>query len=88
MIDVNIKGVQYGIPAALLSMKQQGIRAIDFGRVREGDAALHSRPYQGDRLRFGRRWTVAMAESHTAEADSQYIKIAVSKFALLHFLSS
>ena len=62
-------------------------RPVDFGGVKECDAALHGRVQQRRHLLliFGR--AVRKAHSHAAEADGRHFQIAFSKFAFLHYFS-
>jgi hypothetical protein len=59
-------------------------RAVDLGRVEEGDAALDGRAEQRDRILLLRETAVGKGHSHAAEAERRYFQIAFSQFALLH----
>jgi len=58
-------------------------RAIDFGRVEEGDAALDGRANDGDQVLSVR----GRAVTHAAEPQGRNFQPAISKFALFHFIS-
>src|SRR5579862_3065806 len=60
------------------------VGAIDFGRVKESDTALHGGMKKIGHLLliFGR--AVAEAHSHAAKPEGRNLQIAFSKFALLH----
>src|SRR4030095_6301705 len=63
-------------------------RTVDLGGVEEGDAALHcftDQRYHSIPVRGG---AAMVTHSHAAEPDSRNFQVAVSKFALLHFLNS
>ena len=61
-----------------------GERAVDFGGVEEGDTAFERRPDERNSLLLVDRGTVAVAQSHAAEADGRNLESTVSKRALLH----
>jgi hypothetical protein len=61
-------------------------RAIDFRGVEEGHAALDRRPDECDRLALVRCGTVAMAQSHAAEANGRDFEAAVAEFPCLHLI--
>ena len=48
-----------------------GERAVDFGGVEEGDAALHRRPDERDHLAAVRRRTTVVVQAHAAQADGR-----------------
>jgi hypothetical protein len=58
--------------------------AVDFGGVKEGDAAVDGGVKKSGHLLlvFGR--TVGKAHSHAPQAESRNFQVAASKFALLH----
>ena len=62
-------------------------RAVGLGGVEEGDAALDSRADEGDRFRFVRRWPIALAEAHAAQAEGRDRQFAASECSLLHGVS-
>jgi hypothetical protein len=61
-------------------------RAVDFGGVEEGDAAIDGRPKECDHLLLVCRRAVRKAHSHAAEPDRRDFQVAFSEFAFLHSL--
>src|SRR4030088_399736 len=53
-------------------------RAIDLGRIEEGDAALDRCPYQGDHVLLVRGRAIA----HASKPEGRDLKVAVSEFRL------
>ena len=60
-------------------------RAVDLGRVEEGDAALDGRPDEGDHLLLVGSRAVAVAHAHAAEPDGRDFQ--VSKLSRSHSAS-
>ncbi len=60
-------------------------RAIHFGSVEEGDAALHGGPEQRDHLLLVLGRTVGKAHAHAAQAEGRDFQVALSEFAFLHW---
>src|SRR5580692_3072212 len=64
-----------------------GKRAVDFSRVEECDASLHSGADDRDHFLRVSGGAVAKAHSHAAEPKSRDLQVAFSKFSCLHCLS-
>src|SRR6185436_12149351 len=58
-------------------------RAVALRRVEERDAAVDSRPDQGDHLLLLREWRKAGAHAHAAEPERRYLQV-LSERALVH----
>ena len=58
--------------------------AVNFGRVKESDAAIHRSLEQFRHLLFVFGWAVGEAHSHAAKTDGRDFQIAVSEFPFLH----
>ena len=63
-----------------------GEGAVHFGGIKEGDAPFHGRPQERDHLLLVGWRTIGKAHRHAAEPKSRDFEVAVSQFALLHFL--
>ena len=62
-------------------------RAVDFGGVEEGDAAVEGGVEEGGHLFFVFGRAVGKAHAHTAESDGGNFQIAFAEFARLHYFS-
>src|SRR5580704_1926366 len=63
------------------------VRAVNFGGVKECDAAFHGGTQNRGHFLLVFRWAIGKAHSHAAEPDGRNFQIAFSKFALLHCFS-
>src|ERR1039457_1148700 len=59
-------------------------RAVDLGRIKEGDAAFNGRSKKSDRILLFRKRSIGKGHSHASKPECRYFQIAFSQFALPH----
>lgn len=64
-----------------------GVRAVDLGRIEEGDTPIHRLTDQGDAFFLCELVGITEIQTHAAEADGGYFKAARSEFARFHTCS-